>query len=398
MRTKPRSRDFSSTNSSMPQEVLSPRWFLPGAADVELPCPCRINCGKPTGQPGQSSIWWRSVWGSQICQNQLATPRIDVLLLPIGWLIQGQVPKWTRRQTSLMPTDLPDSKALSSRLSRTSWGREVTLLAQLQKNMSCRLVTASGMTSSFCPKPCSWGEVSLAKRARQAPVVTGSIRLDDYVMASNHDCSQLIDKWYNPRWLAPPVRSNTHISPMWTPQICQRHGPKAPKSFRGLGAWGLEGCYRMCAATRPLWVQELRHGLNGWTMPHLGDLNIALEDGFWYSCKPNDDKRLSLVYDIIWYSMYIYIYYVILLLLVSLLLLYIYIRYLKYPAWQVTGWLKYGLWFWLTRPVIPMFMLVGWCSIMHPLVQQLQIYVYIYIQITPKFICGMAKRWRYSPY
>jgi hypothetical protein len=36
-------------------------------------------------------------------------------------------------------------------------------------------------------------------------------------------------------------------------------------------------------------------------------LNIALEDGFWYSCKPNDDKPLSLVYDIIWYSMYIYI-------------------------------------------------------------------------------------------
>lgn len=378
MRTKPRSRDFSSTNSSMPQEVLSPRWFLPGAADVELPCPCRINCGKPPGQPGQSSIWWRSVWGSQICQNQLATPSIDVLLLPIGWLIQGQAPKWTRRQTSLMPTDLPDSKALSSGLSRTSWGREVTLLAQLQKNMSCRLVTASGMTSSFCPKPCSWGEVSLAKRARRAPVVTGSIRLDDYVMASNHDCSQLIDQWDNPRWLAPPVRSNTHISPMWTPQICQRHGPKAPKSFRGLGAWGLEGCYRMCAATRPLWVQELRHGLNGWTMPHLGDLNIALEDGVWYSCKPNDDKPLSLVYDIIWYSMYIYILYVILLLPASLLLLYIYTRYLKYPAWQVTGWLKYGLWFWLTRPVIPMFMLVGWCSIMHPLVQQLQIYIYIY--------------------
>jgi hypothetical protein len=127
-------------------------------------------------------------------------------------------------------------------------------------------------------------------------------------------------------------------------------------------------------------------------------LNIALEDGFWYSCKPNDDKPLSLVYDIIWYSMYIYIYIMWYYYYWYHYYCYIYIRYLKYPAWQVTGWLKYGLWFWLTRPVIPMFMLVGWCSIMHPLVQQLQIYVYIYIQITPKFICGMAKRWRYSPY
>lgn len=58
----------------------------------------------------------------------------------------------------------------------------------------------------------------------------------------------------------------------------------------------------VCGNKTTMGASFFRHGLNGWTMPHLGDLkylNIALEDGFWYSCKPNDDKPLSLVYDII---------------------------------------------------------------------------------------------------